>query len=191
MNFEMITQLVNTRSPENSYLLAKPLEPKVGGLGHTGGTYWTSRERSRVPSRAGLDSKSLPADRYVPPPAPPVDFEFFRACVQNVFATPREGHIKVQQLPRGWTDRLCAGPWQKAVAQWNEEEARQAFRGIARLNVAGNPVQSRFLLKPLHPDGGGSYAHNGPRALADARRSGTRRALAAGVRGDRKGTSCS
>ena len=27
-NFEMITQLVNTKTPENSYLLLKPLEPK-------------------------------------------------------------------------------------------------------------------------------------------------------------------
>ena len=44
LNFEMITQLLNTRTPENSYLLLKPLEPKAGGLGHTGGTYWTSRD---------------------------------------------------------------------------------------------------------------------------------------------------
>ena len=39
---------------------------------------------------------------------------------------------------------------------WNEKEAQEAFRVIARLIVPGNPVQSRFLLKPLHPDGGGS-----------------------------------
>ena len=86
-----------------------------------------------------------------------MDFEFFRACVQNVFATPREGHIKCSN---------CHGAGQIGFAplpgdgrtQWNEEEARQAFRVIARLIVAGNPVQSRFLLKPLHPDGGGSYA---------------------------------
>jgi hypothetical protein len=25
------------------------------------------------------------------------------------------------------------------------------------LIIAGNPEQSRFMLKPLHPDGGGSY----------------------------------
>jgi len=188
MNFEMITQLVNTRSPENSYLLAKPLEPKAGGLGHTGGTYWTSRTDPEYQAVLAW-IKSLPVDRYVPPPAPPVDFEFFRACVQKVFATPREGHISCSN---------CHGAGQIGFApvpgagrtQWNEEEARQAFRVIARLIVAGNPVQSRFLLKPLHPDGGGSYAHNGVRRW-QTRDDPEWQMLAAWVRGERKGSSCS
>jgi hypothetical protein len=99
-NFEMITQLINTRSPENSYLLLKPLEPKSGGLGHTGGTYWRSRDDPEYQAVLAW-IKTLPADRYVPPPAPPVDFEFFRACVQNVFSTPREGHIKCSNCHGG------------------------------------------------------------------------------------------
>ena len=43
------------------------------------------------------------------------------------------------------------------------QEAKRAFQSISRLIIPGNPEQSRFLLKPLHPDGGGSYTHNGPR----------------------------
>ena len=188
MNFEMITQLVNTRSPENSYLLAKPLEPKAGGLGHTGGTYWTSRSDPEYQAVLAW-IKSLPADRYVPPPAPPVDFEFFRACVQNVFATPREGHIRCSNCHGGGQIGFAPVPGE-GRSQWSEEEARQAFRVIARLIVAGNPVQSRFLLKPLHPDGGGSYAHNGPRRW-QTRDDPEWQMLAAWVRGDRKGSSCS
>jgi hypothetical protein len=188
LNFEMITQLVNTRSPENSYLLAKPLEPKVGGLGHTGGTYWTSRSDPEYQAVLAW-IKSLPADRYVPPPAPPVDFEFFRACVQNVFATPREGHISCSNCHGGGQIGFAPVPGDGRT-QWSEEEARQAFRVIARLIVAGNPVQSRFLLKPLHPDGGGSYAHNGPRRW-QTRDDPEWQMLAAWVRGERKGRSCS
>ena len=186
-NFQMITQLVNTRSPENSYLLAKPLEPKAGGLGHTGGTYWTSRtDPEYLAVLAWI--KSLPADRYVPPPAPPVDFEFFRACVQKVFSTPREGHINCSSCHGGGQIGFAPVPGDGRTT-WNEEEARQAFRVIARLIVAGNPVQSRFLLKPLHPDGGGSYAHNGVRRW-QTRDDPEWQMLAAWVRGERKGASC-
>lgn len=186
-NFEMITQLVNTRTPENSWLLLKPLEPKAGGLGHTGGTYWSSREDPEYQTVLKW-IRSLPADRYVPKAAPPVDFEFFRACVQNVFNTPREGHIKCSNCHGGGLIGFAPVPGQGRTT-WNEEEARQAFRVISRLIVAGNPVQSRFLLKPLHPDGGGSYAHNGPRRWQN-RDDPEWQMLAAWVRGERKGASC-
>jgi hypothetical protein len=187
-NFEMITQLVNTRTPENSPLLLKPLEPKAGGLGHTGGTYWTSRDDPEYQTVLKW-VRSLPADRYVPPPAPPVDFEFFRSCVQNVFATPREGHIKCSNCHGGGQIGFAPVPGDGRT-QWSDAEARQAFGVIARLIVAGNPVQSRFLLKPLHPDGGGSYAHNGPRRW-QTRDDPEWQMLAAWVRGERKGSSCS
>ena len=188
LNFEMITQLLNTRTPENSYLLLKPLEPKAGGLGHTGGTYWTSRDDPEYQAVLAW-IRTLPADRYVPPPAPPVDFEFFRSCVQSVFSTPREGHIRCSNCPNTGLIGFAPVP-AEGRSQWNEDDARQAFRVIARLIVAGNPEKSRFLLKPLHPDGGGSYAHNGPRRW-QTRDDPEWQMLAAWVRGERKGSSCS
>ena len=75
-------------------------------------------------------------------------------------------------------------------SSWNEKEAQEAFRVIARLIVPGDPVRSRFLLKPLHPDGGGSYAHNGVRRWQN-RDDPEWQMLAAWVRGERKGNSCS
>ena len=90
----------------------------------------------------------------------------------------------MQQLPRRRDSSASPRSPASGRSAWNEEEARQAFRVIARLIVPGNPEQSRFLLKPLHPDGGGSYTHNGPRrwqsrddpGVADAGRVGSRRA---------------
>jgi hypothetical protein len=187
-NFEMITQLVNTRTPENSWLLLKPLEPSAGGLGHTGGTYWKSRQDPEYQAVVNW-IRSLPAERYVPAPAPAVDFEFFRSCVQQVFATPREGHIGCANCHGGGQMGFAPIPGE-GRARWNDDEARAAFRVIARLIVAGNPVQSRFLLKPLHPDGGGSYAHNGPRRW-QSRDDPEWQMLAAWVRGERTGSRCS
>ena len=66
-NFDIVTKLVNTKDPEASRLLLKPLAPQAGGLAHTGGTYWPSREH---PDRQALLAwiRSLPAGRYVPAP---------------------------------------------------------------------------------------------------------------------------
>jgi hypothetical protein len=188
LNFQMITRLVNTRSPETSPLLVKPLAPGAGGPGHTGGTYWKSREDAEYQTVLSW-IKSLPADRYVPAPAPRVDFEFFRSCVQPVFANPREGHINCSNCHAAGQMGFAPVPGE-GRSTWNEKEARQAFGVIARLIIAGNPEQSRFLLKPLHPDGGGSYAHNGVRRW-QTRNDPEWQMLAAWVRGERTGTSCS
>ncbi len=187
-NFETLTKVVNTASPANSWLLLKPLEPKAGGLGHTGGTFWKSREDPEYHMVLKW-IQGLPADRYVPPRAVPIDFQFFRSCVQKVFQNAREGHIRCSNCHGGGQIGFAPVP-AEGRAEWNEQEARQAFQVITRLIVAGNPVESRFLLKPLHPDGGGSYAHNGVRRW-QSRDDPEWQMLASWVRGEKKGTSCS
>ncbi len=99
-NFDVVTKLVNTASPPTSRLLLKPLDPSAGGMGHTGGSFWKSRSD---PDYLAFLSwiQSLPADRYVAKADPPLDFEFFRSCVQTVFATPREGHIPCSNCHAG------------------------------------------------------------------------------------------
>jgi hypothetical protein len=130
----------------------------------------------------------LPADRYVAKADTPIDFEFFRACVQPVFAQPREGHIKCSNCHAGGIIGFAPPP-QNGTA-WNDQEARRAFSTVVRLILPGNPEQSRFLLKPLHPDGGGSYTHNGPRRW-QSRSDPEWQMLAAWVRGEKKGRTCS
>jgi hypothetical protein len=187
-NFETLTKVVNTRTPEASYLLNKPLDPKSGGMGHTGGTFWMSREDAEYQTVLKW-IRSLPADKYVPAPVTPVDFQFFRACVQPVFQNPREGHIRCSNCHGAGQMGFAPVP-AEGRAQWNEEEAKRAYGVITRLVVPGNPVESRFLLKPLHPDGGGSYAHNGVRRW-QSRDDPEWQMLASWVRGEKKGTSCS
>jgi hypothetical protein len=186
-NFDVVTKLVNTAAPETSRLLLKPLNPTAGGMGHTGGTYWNSRTDPEY--QAVLQwIKSLPARQYVAAADPPLDFEFFRACVQPVFANPREGHIKCSNCHS--SGLIGFAPVPQTGASWSDQEARRAFSVISRLIVPGNPEQSRFLLKPLHPDGGGSYSHNGPRRW-QSREDPEWRMLAQWVRAERKGPNCS
>jgi hypothetical protein len=186
-NFEIVTKLVNTKEPEASRLLLKPLATQAGGFNHTGGTYWTSRDNPEYQTLLKW-IRSLPAGRYVPAPEPAVDFTFFRACVQKVFATPREGHIACTNCHAGGIVGFAPPPQNGNV--WSDEEARRAFLSISRLIIPGNPEQSRFLLKPLHPDGGGTYTHNGPRRW-QSRSDAEWLMLAGWVRGERKGETCS
>jgi hypothetical protein len=186
-NFDVVTKLVNTAAPATSRLLLKPLDPSAGGMGHTGGSFWRSRTD---PEYLAVLSwiQSLPADHYVAKADPPIDFEFFRACVQPVFANPREGHIKCSNCHAGGI--IGFAPVPQNGSTWNDQEASRAFSTITRLILPGNPEQSRFLLKPLHPDGGGSYTHNGPRRW-QSRKDPEWQMLAGWVRGERKGSTCS
>ena len=186
-NFDVVNQLINTADPESSRLLLKPLSRDGGGLTHTGGTYWQSRED---PEYVALLEwiESLPDDAYVPAPEPELDFEFFRACVQPVFANPREGQLGCSNCHSGGIIGFAPAPARGDT--WSDEEAGRAFRLISRVITPGNAEQSRFLLKPLHPDGGGAYTHNGPRRW-QTRDDPEWAMLASWVRGERTGASCS
>jgi hypothetical protein len=186
-NFDVVTKLVNTADPERSRLLLKPLTPEAGGMAHTGGTYWSSRDNPEYQAILKW-IKSLPANRYVAAAEPALDFEFFRSCVQRVFANPREGHIRCTNCHSAGLIGFAPEP--QSGSTWSDAEAKRAFQTISRLVIPGNPEQSRVLLKPLHPDGGGSYTHNGPRRW-QSRDDPEWRMLADWVRGQRKGTNCS
>ena len=186
-NFDVVTRLINTAAPATSRLLLKPLDPSAGGMGHTGGSFWKSRQDPEYLAILNWIA-SLPADRYVAKADAPLDFDFFRACVQPVFANPREGHIKCSNCHNAGIIGFAPPPQDGKT--WNDQEARRAFSTISRLIIPGDPEHSRFMLKPLHPDGGGSYTHNGPRRW-QSRQDPEWQMLAGWVRGERKGSTCS
>ena len=187
LNYDVVTQLVNASDPPSSKLLTKPLSPQAGGEGHTGGSYWQSTGDPEY--QVVLEwIEMLPAEQFTPRPEPTLDFEFYRACVQEVFANPRYGQLPCSECHRGGSTGFAPVP--ANGTSWTEQEARRGFEAIQRLILPGNPVQSRWLLKPLHPDGGGSYAHNGVRRW-QSRDDPEWQMLAAWVRGERTGSDCS
>jgi hypothetical protein len=187
LNYDMVAKLVNASDPPSSKLLRKPLAAGAGGEGHTGGTFWESTDDPEY--QAVLEwIEMLPEARFTPPPETPLDFEFYRTCVQRVFATPRPGQLPCTACHGGGQAGFAPAP--ANGTSWSDAEARRGFQAIQRLIVPGNPEQSRWLLKPLHPDGGGSYTHNGVRRW-QSRTDPEWQMLAAWVRGERTGSSCS
>jgi hypothetical protein len=187
VNYQVVTQLVNASDPPSSRLLRKPLAGSAGGDGHTGGTYWDSTDDAEY--RAVLEwIEMLPPALYTPPPEPELDFEFYRTCVQQMYRNPRYGQLSCQECHAGGFTGFA--PRAANGTAWTEAEARRGFEAIQRLILPGNPVQSRWLLKPLHPDGGGTYTHNGVRRW-QSRDDPEWLMMASWVRGERAGSDCS
>ena len=187
LNYDMLAKLVNASDPASSKLLKKPLATSAGGEGHTGGTFWESTDDPEYQTVLEW-IEMLPEAQFTPAPTPALDFEFYRTCVQRVFASPRPGHLPCTSCHGGGQAGFAPAP--SNGTSWSDAEARRGFQAIQRLIVPGNPEQSRWLLKPLHPDGGGSYAHNGVRRW-QSRSDPEWQMLAAWVRGERTGNSCS
>ena len=188
-NYEMVTKLVNASDPESSRFLLKPLSQVAGGLPHTGGNHWASTEDPEY--QVVLDwIRALPADEFTPAEvSTTVDFQFYRSCVlPNVLSVGNYGQLPCSSCHAG--GQAGFAPRGTGGGALTEAQARQGFERLQRLIVAGNPEQSRFLLKPLHPDDGGSYAHNGVRRWR-TRSDPERQTLAAWIRGEVTGTDCS
>ena len=130
----------------------------------------------------------MPDDAFVPPPEPENRLRVLPRVRSARLRESARRAAPLQQLPFGGLIGFAPAPGRGD--EWSDEEAQRAYRLITRVITPGNPEQSRFLLKPLHPDGGGAYTHNGPRRCRVATtRSG--RCWPGGFRGERTGSSCS
>lgn len=191
MNFLAAARLVVPGFPEQSRLLNKPLDEDAGGAEfHTGGTFWASREDPEWQAIADwVRSGDERPEGAEPPPPVSLDFEFFRSCVQPIFVNPIEGALPCTSC-HGSGVRGFARPIPEGRNDWTEEESRQNFTVLQRFIAPGDPLGSRFLMHPLHPEGGGSYMHNGGRRWT-SQEDPEWRMLAEWIRGERTGTSCS
>ena len=188
-NYEVVTQLVNASDPESSRFLLKPLAQVAGGLPHTGGNHWDSTQDPEY--QVLLDwIRALPAAEFTPADEQvAVDFQFYRACVHpNVLSVGNYGQLACTSCHAGGSAGFA--PLGASGGALTEAEARQGFEVLRRLIVPGDTERSRFLLKPLHPDGGGSYAHNGVRRWQN-RSDPEWQTLAAWIRGEVSGNDCS
>ena len=188
-NYEVVTQLVNASDPESSRLLLKPLAQVAGGLVHTGGNHWDSTQDPEY--QAVLEwIRLLPAAEFTPAEEQvAVDFQFYRACVHpQVLSVGRYGQLPCTSCHAGGSAGFA--PVGASGGALTVAEARQGFEVLQRLIVPGDPDRSRFLLKPLHPEGGGSYAHNGVRRW-QSRSNPEWQTLAAWIRGEVTGNECS
>jgi len=191
-NFVEVVRLVTPGHPDNSRLLRAPLANAQGGRArHTGGVFWESKDDPEWQALAEwVRTAQAPAGSAEAVAAPPtVDFAFFQSCVQRIFLNTTPGALPCTEC-HGAGAAGFARPIGDARDFWDEAESRRNFSVVERLIEPGEPTRSRLLMHPLAYEGGGDYAHNGPRrwtSMDDPEW----QMLAAWVRGERTGTACS
>ena len=182
-NFDVVTKLVNTAEPESEPSASQAARLRIG---RRDGPYGLVLTGSRAPTRIPGVLKwiqSLPADGTLP-----------RLSRRSTSSSSAPACSACSRSPAKVTS--AAATAMRAASSASRRHRRAGARGLTqkrggrsdhhRLVIPGNPEQSRFLLKPLHPDGGGSYTHNGPRRW-QSRDDPEWQMLAGWVRGERKG----
>ncbi|HXS80999.1 MAG TPA: cytochrome D1 domain-containing protein [Gammaproteobacteria bacterium] len=94
------------------------------------------------------------------PAAPTLDFDYFKARVQPILTTKRDGNARcISCHGSGTTMRLQ--PLADDGATWSEADARKNFEILSARVLPGDPDGSRLLKHPLAEAAGGDPHHDG------------------------------
>ena len=93
----------------------------------------------------------------------PLDFQIYRTRVEPIFLKQRGEHARCyachsQNESFFHLQRLLPGN-----TTWTEEQSRLNFESVSKLVTPGDTSDSKLLLHPLAPEGGGDPFHSGGR----------------------------
>ena len=92
-----------------------------------------------------------------------LDFELYRNQVEPVFLERREGIARCYQCHVEANNAFSLERLPEGQENWTEEQSRRNFEMASRLVVPGDSDNSRLLVHPLAPEGGGDLFHSGGR----------------------------
>jgi YVTN family beta-propeller protein len=91
---------------------------------------------------------------------PSLDFDFFKARIQPILTTKRDGNARCISC-HGFSTTMRLQPLPEGSATWSDADARTNFALISARVVPGNPDDSRLLRRPLAESAGGDPHHDG------------------------------
>jgi hypothetical protein len=92
-----------------------------------------------------------------------LDYGYFKANIQPIFLTKREGHTRCIVCHAGANNAMRLTPLAAGASGFTEEQSKTNFETLSRIVVPGKPMESHFLLHPLQPEFGGGMYHSGGR----------------------------
>ena len=97
-----------------------------------------------------------------------LDYEYFKAKVQPIFLTKREGHARCVMCHAEANNMLHLQKLPEGQTTWSEEDTRKNFDTVSKIMQAvDDPLTAKILLHPLAPEAGGDAFHSGGRQFAD------------------------
>jgi hypothetical protein len=98
-------------------------------------------------------------------PSPALSYEFFKAKVQPVFLTKREGHARCVVCHTLNNAAFHLVPLSPGSTAWNEDQSRMNFELVKRVAMPGY-LESKLLIHPLAEQAGGDPHHGGAQQFA-------------------------
>jgi YVTN family beta-propeller protein len=89
-----------------------------------------------------------------------LDYKFFKAQVQPIFTTKRDGNSRCVSC-HSIRPNMHMQPIAEDSGTWSEEDSRANFAVASAYVVPGNPDASRLLRHPLAESAGGDSHHDG------------------------------
>jgi len=97
-----------------------------------------------------------------------LDYDFFKAKVQPIFLTKRDGHARCVMCHAEANNLLHLERLPPGQQTWSEQDTRKNFDTVSKIiNGVDDPMQAKILVHPLAPEAGGDAFHSGGRQFAD------------------------
>ena len=97
-----------------------------------------------------------------------LDYDYFKTKVQPIFVTKRPGHARCVMCHADANNALRLEKLPAGQATWTEEQTRKNFETVSKIvQAVDDPLQSKILMHPLAPEGGGDVWHSGGRQFAN------------------------
>lgn len=163
-NFEEVLKFVEPGNPAASTLLLKAIGPDRGGVTHEGGVIFGENDVAYGAIIDFINGTTLPRRSWRPPPSAEgqPDFLYYYKHIAPVTGTvcaechalPGKGRMKVI-VPAAESTGLTL------------EDHYANYEAVLRLVSPGQPLKSRFLVKPLAEADGGFKHKGGDRIFKD------------------------
>jgi hypothetical protein len=97
-----------------------------------------------------------------------LDYDFFKAKVQPIFLTKRDGHARCVMCHADANNQLHLQKLPDGQTTWSEEDTKKNFDTVSKIiNAVDDPLDAKILRHPLAPEAGGDAFHSGGRQFAD------------------------